>query len=948
MTDDGGSRDPSGERLPPRTPESGHERTGSTDRLGRRTFLRAAGASAVASTTLLAGCNTDRRRRYEAAPIGLVESADERGYDLVEASSTEVTRDVEAADVSMTVTLENHLARYDHEGTGFLDAVSVGLASSPAVEEAGVALNPLMNTSLEQLVGGERGERFLGGMGIGAGWRRGPTEVDTGRGTLLDERVEFGTFVGVTDEDEVALLNVARVDHDGDVLFVGDARTKRADGDGGPLVGGDGHVTPEAVERGAESFAEVLPLVVHGRVPGTGTTTGTDASTADTVPVYDVVGTGVGSERFEALVGELSERFGADPDLFAFDDGVVQYVDPERYRNVPTERVAAARDGTGDERPDSDSDPALDFAAIEAMPEPPDPDEVADRFADALQSADALPGPGEFPGEIEFGTRQTRMQVVDADGTERFDRRLDTAVDVNPTLEGRRLTGPGAKVHATFATVDGEPRLTEFRHAFLAVEEAGTVPVTGAASARSAYREELGLPPEAEIEELHAERVYFAPLPGRGNDNPRGEGEFEPSRLLPFYEVGGTVRQGEEPVVLMETCEPAVPEDRRPRVEVEATGEGDEVRASVSVEGGQPPYRVEWVSPDMVSVPSLDDGDPAELAFRVGGREPVEDTEVTASVVDADGVPASATTTVAVDVDARIRSPSDAGLTSGTAPMPAGRAAAGEPGTSTLRPGRPDFGLENGNLSYKKGVGKGFIREMRNDGVAESFSLWGKWAWERDFKAPHDQNWVDDTDLLYVCGHGNPGGWSFKDSSHDDGWFGRNDGGADWGDHDAEWLAVFSCGVMHPLDATAHERRAPHHTPAPAGKDVVCNSCGGQHLWERWGDNFDGLHAMLGFQAAVIYNIGTPTFGELFGRFLTDGLGPVSPLSVVRSWFLAIQCHQPQNKQDARGFSGRGRVLLPYGSGGRCPIDDHFWGRGPVGPDIYDGEIAGWITIGGG
>lgn len=241
-------------------------------RTRRRTFLRAAGAGALATTALLAGCNTTQTRRYEALPVSLSSQAEENGYVLSDESTSEVSRTEEAGGVTLEITLISHLASYDREGTGFVQTPTVGLASTPAASEAGVNLNPVTQRSTRDLLTGEVGRAFLRQVDIDPNWQRGPEEIarsdQNPPGSLLGNDVQFKTFAGITEENEFALLHVARTEDGDDEVLVGDARTKPVENTDRPFVGENGYITREVAAESAEMFVELLPWVVHGEDTG--------------------------------------------------------------------------------------------------------------------------------------------------------------------------------------------------------------------------------------------------------------------------------------------------------------------------------------------------------------------------------------------------------------------------------------------------------------------------------------------------------------------------------------------------------------------------------------------------------------------------------------------------------------------------------------------------------
>jgi autotransporter-associated beta strand protein len=109
--------------------------------------------------------------------------------------------------------------------------------------------------------------------------------------------------------------------------------------------------------------------------------------------------------------------------------------------------------------------------------------------------------------------------------------------------------------------------------------------------------------------------------------------------------------------------------------------------------------------------------------------------------------------------------------------------------------------------------------------------------------------------------------------------------------------------------------------------------------WTRWGPAFNGLHILTGFHTEAKPGTGFPK------QFADNMLN--SALPIQKAWFAAA------------GAAGAGTPAAmgpiywwgPYGSGdpiGSCPImdiDDHYWGKGDVGPTIPKSQINGWWYI---
>jgi len=259
----------------------------------RRTLLRGTVAGVA---TGLAGCSLIfGDREYEAAPVRLEDSADERGYGFIGADTPVLRRSVEIGGEEREVTLRSHYASYEH-GSG----VAVGLVSTPAVSEAGQSLNPIARTPLGELLTTEVGEGFLAQLKVEADFARGPDPVGGGEGRLLDSSTEFTTFAGVINDGSFVLVNVARTEHDGDAVLVGMAWRTDVDESDRAYVAADGYVSQSMVDGTIEDFAALLPLVVHGEEPP-----GTTQPSQDRAP-EPLVDDPADDEAWQVLGGQMS------------------------------------------------------------------------------------------------------------------------------------------------------------------------------------------------------------------------------------------------------------------------------------------------------------------------------------------------------------------------------------------------------------------------------------------------------------------------------------------------------------------------------------------------------------------------------------------------------------------------------------------------------------------
>ncbi len=141
--------------------------------------------------------------------------------------------------------------------------------------------------------------------------------------------------------------------------------------------------------------------------------------------------------------------------------------------------------------------------------------------------------------------------------------------------------------------------------------------------------------------------------------------------------------------------------------------------------------------------------------------------------------------------------------------------------------------------------------------------IWGNAnAWEEDFKRTDrggtNNNWVDDVDIVFYEGHGNPSLFTFKTptggGTHDDSYLTYTDARRAWGDKDAEYIALLSCSVL----ADSHE--------------------------VDWSRTMYGLHLLLGFETTA-YDV--RNFGARFAWRIVAG-------DYIRTaWFRACDTHQP-------------------------------------------------------
>jgi hypothetical protein len=191
-------------------------------------------------------------------------------------------------------------------------------------------------------------------------------------------------------------------------------------------------------------------------------------------------------------------------------------------------------------------------------------------------------------------------------------------------------------------------------------------------------------------------------------------------------------------------------------------------------------------------------------------------------------------------------------------------------------------------------------------------------AWEEDFKKASaggtDSTFADNVDAQWYTGHGWSGGFTFKNTAHDDGSIVPSD--ADWGNGDLEWLQLESCQVLRDTTGTSD-------------------------FFSRWGGAINGLHMLNGFDTNA-YCIGGGT-GADFAQYLF----PQTFLGITIRPALTVRQAWGQMAIDKEPSGVKFRSMGNIGPGGVTNIGDHFWGQGSTGPDISrTGRTGMWAISG--
>jgi hypothetical protein len=511
-----------------------------------------------------------------------------------------------------------------------------------------------------------------------------------------------------------------------------------------------------------------------------------------------------------------------------------------------------------------------------------------DRVSQGLNQAD-LPFTAWGPIGAQASSGNSMLQAVDENGKALAGDgvALDTHVNFALSLGGVPLSGPGAKVKVIF---DPQGEVASLVYAMRGLSMGPLVDVMPASEAQQAcaadLRGQLGVQTQAAELSVKPSLMYYAP--------PLDIGSVK--TIFPFYACEGTLSIGEDRVQLRRTLLPAVVSEQPvgPSVEVSATLDGLVVSASAEVSGGTPPYSYSWNS----STTPVDLPDEPQVGYDIDLPEQAKseaEEVVSVQVTDANGITAFDSATLPLG-DILIFNSPGAGLMA--APLRLG---------STFDVGTEWIGTCQG-LGGSAGNAAGFVFQFAFAGIPVRFNWGNQNAWERDFidrdirSNGLDHDYTDNVDLTFYTGHANGDGWTFC-SNQQDGFLHYADNPR-WGDSvDLEWLAIAACGPLQ------------------------LNS-GGQAWWQRWGPAFDGLHLFLGYQTVTWDN---------------DDEGRLLAARALAGW--TIRDSWIQMAIDVQGPSEVWAVMGPIGPGGWVNYNDHFWGRGSVGPDIYGGNLGGWWII---
>lgn len=607
--------------------------------------------------------------------------------------------------------------------------------------------------------------------------------------------------------------------------------------------------------------ASLLGTAASGADPEDGPDGVRSAEIVAEAPVYHVVAEGMTTDAAKRLAGQ------ADIPLALREDGSFGYVDAKSSGVVPSKRVKLPKKQRKDEDGRKVVAQAIDMDALGAI-------KVLDDKR-ALGLARELLGVGKFY-EVSPRVEHTTVDLADKRGKLQQSFALDTQVSYDLSLNGVPVVGPGARSSVAFGE-DGQ--VIALTQATRELELDRYVGIIGPEEAAKECGRHFG--PRVKL--ATPELIYHSPDLGSSVQ-----------ALVPQYSCipAEQKERGGDERALTGLLLPAAPE-LTPYAELTASRKGLEVTGKVGVEGATKPYSIQWTSATKGTVGRGG----ASVSYKMAPRKGKVAETLTATVTDGNGL----TSAVSVQLPAKGGTASASGYGGG------GGALASYFIASPID-----------EWSCAQNSSNGFRDVMNSKGQTKIADWRGQWAWESDFKRTsnggHDDVYVDKADIAYYTGHGWSGGFTFKNTTHDDDRITPND--ARWGDNfNLEWMNLESCEVL---------------------RDT---SGGNLDYFARWAPAFDGLHVLNGFDTLAQCNSGTGgRFAEyLFPRTFLFWTQPA--LSVSQAWKQTANDKQPGGR--------RWRSVSPVGAGGVHNLNDKFWGQGTVGPDIRANQRIGFISISG-
>jgi hypothetical protein len=625
---------------------------------------------------------------------------------------------------------------------------------------------------------------------------------------------------------------------------------------------------------------------------------GSDSTTsAQQMPVFTVVGHGLSQGQASQLASAFKLR-----ELKLEADGSVSYLDGERFQNIPVKSSATE---------------FKTQATTTVFQSPTMASNVNPKLSESLVKIDPRPKPEASPEETDFSNEdreKTVAQYLDLEALKALKIQPDSvALDqvlmvlnrVGLMPEGKPIVG-----HSEFEArsaegselaqvqldtqVGFEQNLGQLKlmgpgaKVKVVVDGEGVITQLRYASRQLKQGESVGI-----IDAPEAEKQALELL----NQQADSSGKWEVSTELiyyapplsqrvqtiyPHYLVKGSLRSanGQEVQGRMLVL-PAVQNGLKIRLGLKQ--DGSQMEAEARVTGGTAPYSYSWSSAHS----QIDASNQSSLRYSLSQRQKSQEETLYLTVTDANGLSSSTHLTQAIDAS-QVKSFETSVF-------------------RTMSPGRFDAGTEWVGLSQGLGGSRdnanGFVKGFRDRGQYVSFNFGDYAAWEEDFKKSSmggtDDSYADNVDMAFYTGHANGNYFSFP-GTRDDGALEYTD--ASYGERDLEWLMIAACGPMQRMES-------------------------GMHLFDRWGRAFKGLHLLAGYATVSFDN--TIEGDRLARNLLSYGH------TVRQAW--AQMATEAQPDSVTYGYMG------VIGPSGLMNSNDHYWGKGTVGPDIHD--VRGYWSV---
>jgi uncharacterized protein DUF6345 len=662
------------------------------------------------------------------------------------------------------------------------------------------------------------------------------------------------------------------------------------------------------------------------------------------LPVYEVTATGIEENQAKKLAVALE----IPVEKLILRDGMAAFIDPDKYLAVPSmpiadpEIVAARRQATTNHFPDIPIEVrAIDYAALGRLSHL-GPEEAIGLTTTALKSASLTP---EHATPVVGHTVFKTVSNAGSNGAPASTTtNLDTHVSYRFTLDGHLLVGPGAQIQVSYAA-DGN--VTRLIHSTRTLKQGSSVKIISANAVHDRYARFL--PDDAEIK---LRLVYWAPplRPGLYASSHR-----RPSVIIPWYAVTITRRIGVDPrTKAIQTATsrvhlvPATDDVRFvPSVSLTAAApQRSLVEAHASATGGTPPYTYLWAGSNPDASSSMGDSVsyvPLVRDFRnvlaAQSFERVDSVSVT--VIDANGVSAQAGHSL--QVTAQPAPDSHNSVTYGCK-------SPNDPG-----PSPKDGSYAPERIAWQQAMGA-----AGQGGGSQRFCWLADSSWPGDYIEPvppgsleahpwingdaDHSNWgINTANIVLYNGDGSPTGFAemYPGATLAD--YNSGGGGAlstpgssatvqigsqsyavnyngSWGaphpKDNLQWLVMYACQILE--DDSSN--------PSP---------------WLRWGQAFNGLHSLLGFETNASDN-GVGFMTDFPANILGPVFGLFPPLTIVQGWLSAAISNQmgtPAAMGPIHNVDGKKTTS------GIWDYTDYYWGKGPVGPNLPQSLINGWWYI---